>query len=213
MTAVDRYEPVAAKLATMGWMLDLALNGPRQAMIEMLRTREVETLLDACCGSGTFTRYASDAGMTATGADLSPSMLALAEEKSPHLTFIRADLTEYRFNERFDAIAIALTLHEMPEELRQALWAGLKAAVRPGGVILVADNTESNRKGLYPDLCRRFIRGDKKAIGKHDPGHYQNFLDWMDKGGLKPWLKRQGEHICEERLFLVGYLGVYAVGC
>lgn len=213
MTAVDRYEPVAAKLATMGWMLDLALKGPRKAMIEMLQSREVVTLLDACCGSGTFTRYATDAGMTVTGADLSPSMLALAEEKSPHLTFIKADLTDYRFNESFDAAVIALALHEMSEDLRQSLWAGLKAAVRPGGVIIVADNTESGRKGLYAHICRRIIYGDEKAIGRHDPDHYLSFLQWMEKGGLKAWLKRQGEHICEERLFMGGYIGVYAVGC
>lgn len=213
MATIDRYEPVAVKLATMGWVLDLALKAPRHAMIEMLLVRDTETLLDACCGAGTFTRYAAEAGMQVTGADLSPSMLALAEEQSPHLTFLSADLTDYRFNQCFDAVTIAMALHELPEHQRQALWARLRAAVRPGGVIIVADHTESTRTGLYPRLCRHLIHGEEKAMERHNPGHYANFQQWMDAGGLKAWLKHKGEHICEQRFFMGGYIGVFAVGC
>lgn len=207
----DRYQDLAAQLARFGFVLDLVLKGTRRAMIDMLLAHNTKSLLDACCGAGTFSRYAADAGMRVTGADLSPSMLDLARKKSPDIDFIEADLTAHQFDDQFDAAAIALAIHEMPETLRQDLWAGLKKAVKPGGVIVVADNTVTEKKGIAPAFFRHMVYSDEKNIGKSDPGHYTSFLEFMEKGGLKAWLQRGGETILEERTFLGGNIAVFTV--
>lgn len=66
---------------------------------------------------------------------------------------------------------------------------------------------------FHPRLCRRLLHGEEKAMKRHNPGYVANFQQWVDAGGLKAWLKHKGEHICEQRFFWGGYIGVFAVGC
>ena len=67
-------------------------------------------------------------------------MIRLARERStqfPNITFELADARERSFNiASFDCIATIATLHHLPYE---AMLAKMKAALKPGGVLLILD--------------------------------------------------------------------------
>lgn len=211
---VDRYEHVAAMLTKHGWLLDLILRNTRKCMVEVLKKRNVKHVLDACCGSGTLSRYLKDSGIQVTGVDASPSMLALARQKAPGVRFIEADMTVFAMEESgksVDAAVIALALHEMNEELRVKVWRDVKRATNEGGVIVVADFAIPAKKGLFARISGKSIWNKEKSIGEHDPGHFESFQEFIKNGGIKNWLISHDEAIVGEQYFLWGNIGVLTV--
>ena len=96
--------------------------------------------LDIGCGSGAFARLLAGRAQHVLGLDLAPEMVRLARERSAHLAnleFQVADVREWDWPAgRFDCIATIATLHHLP--LAEML-ARMKAALRPGGALLVLD--------------------------------------------------------------------------
>ncbi|MDG4809342.1 class I SAM-dependent methyltransferase [Micromonospora sp. WMMD1120] len=94
--------------------------------------------LDVCCGTG--------AGMTvlravcrggSTGVDFSAGMLAQARDAHPDATWVQADARALPFGEHFDlAVSFGALGHFLPTE-RPALFAGVRRALRPGGLFAV----------------------------------------------------------------------------
>jgi ubiquinone/menaquinone biosynthesis C-methylase UbiE len=91
--------------------------------------------LDVCCGTG--------AGMQVltplcqgriTGVDFSAGMLAQARRAHPDAEWVRADVRALPFAEGFDlAVSFGALGHFLPAE-RPALFAGVRRALRPGGL-------------------------------------------------------------------------------
>jgi SAM-dependent methyltransferase len=67
------------------------------------RVRPNATVLDLCCGSGRFAAYLSSAGYGVTGVDSSAELLAEASERAPRARLIRADMSDFRTGQRYDA--------------------------------------------------------------------------------------------------------------
>lgn len=59
-------------------------------------------LLDLACGTGSFSNIFEQKGFDVTGIDLSSDMLTIAKSKSPNISFVNADMTEFSFAEKFD---------------------------------------------------------------------------------------------------------------
>ena len=99
-----------------------------------------QTALEIGCGKGEFSQRLAQRSERVLALDLSPEMIRIARARSDHLTNIEfqiADVMSYDLTpEGFDCIASIATLHHLP--LRQALLK-MKAAVKPGGVLLVLD--------------------------------------------------------------------------
>lgn len=209
--AEDRYAFVAGVLARWGWLLDFMLRRPRRRVVRVLGERGAASVLDACCGSGTLSAYLAGRGMAVTGIDASPSMLALARTRAPGVAFTKADLTQLETEAAFDGAVIGFALHEMPDALRQRVWAGMKRAVKPGGTLVVMDFAQAPRRGLGTRISWYFITADERTVDKHDPGHFANFQNFMEMGGAKGWLTAGGEVIAEERYFMWGNIGVFVV--
>ena len=209
--STDRYEYVAKVLKKLGWLQDFILGNLRHHIVEVLHAREVDSVLDACCRSGTLSVYLRDSDMNVTGVDASQSMLAIARSKASDIAFIEADLTNFDMKEKVGAAVIVLSLHEMEEEIRVKIWETMKKTTKPGGVLVVADFIASERKRLLSKISWKFMWGDEKNIGKHDPGHFENFEAFMEQGGLKNWLIKRGENILQERYFQWGNMGVLVV--
>ncbi len=128
-------------------------------------------VIEIGCGTGTFSRrlgaHFSGEGhrnrITGTAAvlptphthilalDFSPEMIRIARERStqfPNIEFELADVCERDFpDESFDCIATVATLHHLPYE---ETLVKMKAALRPGGVLLVLDLFEPS--GLMDSL-------------------------------------------------------------
>lgn len=97
-------------------------------------------VLDIGCGTGTFARRLAQRAAHVLALDLSPEMIRIARERSANLSnidFQLADVLNLPLAvESFDCIATIATLHHLP--LAEMLLK-MKAALKPGGVLLILD--------------------------------------------------------------------------
>jgi ubiquinone/menaquinone biosynthesis C-methylase UbiE len=92
--------------------------------------------LDVCCGTGAGVAVLRSVCQGAvTGVDFSAGMLAQARGADPSAGLVRADVRALPFAGGFDlAVSFGALGHFLPAE-RPALFAGVRRALRPGGVI------------------------------------------------------------------------------
>ncbi|PTN32446.1 class I SAM-dependent methyltransferase [Desulfonatronum sp. SC1] len=211
MAKDDRYESIAQSLIYIGWIQDIMLRRARMRVVEMLQSMGAMSVLDACCGAGTLSKYLSRAGMDVTAVDLSKSMLQIARNKSHEVTFCHADVTQLKLENSVDGSVIALSLHEMPEHSRAAVWESMKRCTLNNGPLVLLDYTPAVHPSLASRLAETIIWKDEKSLDEDDPGHFQNFQEFMSIGGARGWLVEKRQHIVMEDSFLFGNLGVYVV--
>lgn len=110
-----------------------------------------EAALEIGCGKGEFSRRLAEKSERVLALDLSPEMIRIAREHSTHVSnidFQIADVLKYDLPpEAFDCIATIATLHHLP--LREVLLK-MKAALKPGGVLLVLDLFKLERNLFKP---------------------------------------------------------------
>jgi ubiquinone/menaquinone biosynthesis C-methylase UbiE len=108
-----------------------------------------ENAMEVGCGTGAFARCLAERAGHVTALDLSPEMIRVARSRSAkfsNIEFHVADVMSWDFPAaHFDCIANIATLHHLP--LREIILK-LKAALKPGGVLLVLDLFESERNLL-----------------------------------------------------------------
>ena len=97
-------------------------------------------VLEIGCGKGEFSRRLAESSGRVLALDLSPEMIRIARAHAEHLPNIEyqiADVMSYDLPpDHFDCIASIATLHHLP--LREIILK-MKAALKPGGVLLVLD--------------------------------------------------------------------------
>ena len=101
-------------------------------------------LLEIGCGKGGFARRLAERSEHVLALDLSTEMIRIARERSaqfPNLEFELADVLERPLPiESYDCIASSATLHHLPFA---EILLKMKAALKPGGVLLVLDLFEA----------------------------------------------------------------------
>lgn len=94
--------------------------------------------LDAASGTGRHARRLADLGYDVTCVDLSPAMLAQAQQRVPQAHCETGDLSALPFDsESFDLAVCALALDHCPSLYEP--MAELRRVVRPGGRIIVSE--------------------------------------------------------------------------
>ncbi|MDQ5846440.1 MAG: methyltransferase domain-containing protein [Acidobacteriota bacterium] len=103
-------------------------------------------VLEIGCGTGGFARRLAERSKHVLAHDVSPEMIRIALERSVQFSNIEFQLADVRDvplpADSFDCIASIATLHHLP--LTEALLK-MKAALKPGGVLLVLDLFEPAR--------------------------------------------------------------------
>jgi ubiquinone/menaquinone biosynthesis C-methylase UbiE len=111
-----------------------------------------QDMLEIGCGTGAFARLLARRSEQVLALDLSPEMIRIARERSAKFPNIEFELADVRDRvlpaESFDCIATIATLHHLP--FREILLK-MKAALKPGGVLLVLDLFEPERNLLKPE--------------------------------------------------------------
>jgi ubiquinone/menaquinone biosynthesis C-methylase UbiE len=111
--------------------------------------------LEVGCGTGGFARRLAERSGRVLALDLSPEMIRIARERSaqfPNIEFELANVREWPLpDESFDCIATIATLHHLPFA---EMLLKMKAALKPGGVLLVLDLFEP--AGLSDSLANLF---------------------------------------------------------
>jgi ubiquinone/menaquinone biosynthesis C-methylase UbiE len=110
---------------------------------------QCEQSLEIGCGTGAFARVLAHRSQRVLALDFSPEMIRVARARSESFANIEFQVADVMSRalpaEQFDCIASIATLHHLP--LREILLR-MKAALKPGGVLLAIDLFEPERKLL-----------------------------------------------------------------
>ena len=103
-----------------------------------LVTRRLPTaVLDAGCGTGRVAIELARRGIEVVGVDANPSMLAVARQRGPDLTWVEADLTALELDRRFPLVLMAGNVPLFTPPGTQARLVDRCAAhLAPGGLLV-----------------------------------------------------------------------------
>ena len=103
------------------------------------RVEDLGVVVDLGCGPGTVAAYLAARGVSVVGVDLSPGMVATAQQRHPHLDFQVGDMRNLAFdNEAVAGIAAFYSIIHIPRDRIPAVLAELRRLLCPGGLLLLA---------------------------------------------------------------------------
>ena len=154
-------------------------------ILEELRHRSFETLLDAGCGTAPMltllTKEYPDSHFV--GLDLTPEMIAKAKAKNlPHTELVVGDCENLPFEpETFDVVINSQSFHHYPNP--QAFFNSVYRVLKPGGRLILRDNTGPKvlvwlMNKLMMPLCNLAGHGD---VGVY---HISEIREMCEKAGL-----------------------------
>ncbi|WP_342589110.1 class I SAM-dependent methyltransferase [Staphylococcus coagulans] len=73
---------------------------------DTLHAAQAHSILDIGCGTGNLTQFLPQLATEVVGMDLSPEMIARAQQKSEHVNWIHGDMTAFNLNRQFDLVTI-----------------------------------------------------------------------------------------------------------
>lgn len=171
-------------------------------------------VLDLCCGSGRHSRALARRGYEVVGVDLSPVLLALAEEHNTYenLTFFQHDMREIPFENEFDIVVNLFTSfgYFATDEENQRVIQNMAKALKSGGEVVIDYlNPPFVKANLVPESTReiegllieekRWIEDSfvKKSITIKDaeaaePRQYLEQVRLFEAGEMEEMLKRAG---------------------
>ena len=115
----DRYAQHAHFVPTLG-----------QPVLDLLRPRAGERILDLGCGDGVLTEKIAAAGALVVGIDAAADMIAAAQKRGLDARVV--DGARLDFKSEFDAVFSNAALHWMKDD-PDAVIAGVARALKPGG--------------------------------------------------------------------------------
>ncbi|MFH8572367.1 class I SAM-dependent DNA methyltransferase [Streptomyces sp. NPDC017993] len=106
---------------------------------ELVRAGGDGPVADVGCGPGRVTAYLDSLGLSVSGVDLSPQMVALARRAHPGLRFDVAAMTDLDLPDGALAGVVAwYSIIHTPQELLPEVFAEFHRVLAPGGMLLVA---------------------------------------------------------------------------
>lgn len=170
-------------------VIDLILRDLRIFISEFSGIKARDTILDVCCGTGEQVFYYVKKGAIATGIDLDPNMLRLADRNRKksgikEASFQIADASNLPFQDNiFDFSSISLALHPIEQTARDRVISEMKRVVKEKGTLIFADFQVPLPQNVFRYLAKiiEFIAGGE---------HYRNFKDFIRQGGLNELLMR-----------------------
>jgi SAM-dependent methyltransferase len=96
-------------------------------------------VVEVGCGSGRITAHLASLGLRTRGIDLSPRMVAEARRRHPDLEFEVGSMTSLELPEHaLDGLVAWYSVIHVPPSRHRALYTGLRRALAPGGLLLLA---------------------------------------------------------------------------
>ena len=158
--------------------------------------------LDVGCGTGEHALMAADAGCEATGVDISPSAIRLAQAKASKRAistrFVVADARDLAsLGQQFDVVLDCGLFHIFDDEDRGRFVASLASATRPGGAYFMLCFSENEPPGWGPrritqdEIQRRFRRRVAGRVDRtsgprcHDPQRTRALVVRVHRAALR----------------------------
>ncbi len=158
-------------------------------------------VLELACGSGTFTRELVRHARTVTAVDASPQMLERNSKEvgDSRVTYVNADLFDWRPERRYDAVFFGFWLSHVPPVTFDEFWALVRASLRVGGRVAFVDeddrgatNDDIHLVENVPVATRTLRDGRRSDVVKlfWDPAELQSRLGSL---GWRVTVRRVGE--------------------
>lgn len=122
--------------------------------------------LELAAGPGNWTGLLADKFESVVAVDASPSMLSANRRRTPanNVSFVEADLFEWRPERSFDAVFFGFWISHVPTTHWERFWTLVDLALAPGGSVFFMDNA-------HPAYAQRHGPGDwPEAMGARRPG-------------------------------------------
>jgi SAM-dependent methyltransferase len=160
----ESFSPEVNPYRAMIWRLE------RQALDGILRDHLAATKvahLDFACGTGRLLGHFGGQVASATGVDVSSSMMDVARKVAPGAELIQADLTrnDVLGGRKFELITAFRFFPNAEPELRRAVMAVLAKHLAPQGVLVF--NNHKNRNSLRRRISRLLGREDPSGTMTH----------------------------------------------
>jgi len=177
-----------------GTVIDPLLRDVREFIPCFAGMNAGDRVLDVCCGTGTQVIEYGRLGITATGIDISPSMLKLSARNRT-----KAGLTNTSFllctaalmpfpDNHFNYASITFGLHDKDRTVRNDVILEMKRVVSPEGFMVMADFQIPLPGTIWAKAAKtiEFLAGGS---------HYRGFKDYVKSDGLGEIL---GNHHLQE---------------
>jgi SAM-dependent methyltransferase len=170
-------------------------------------------ILDVGCGVGLALSILSEK-FRATGVDVSPRMVELARERSPHTPVVLGDFLTAELPATYDAIWEQAVLHLFPSVTEGVIFERFRALLKPNGILSLSTTVSETRKedwepkrdyGPAPVRYRRSITEAELATAfiRHGFGFVNSWVttdpfgkDWRTVVGRKQSIKsRRAESV------------------
>ena len=165
--------------------------------------KDVPKVLDIGSGTGLFTSIILEKYPKAelTLIDLSEQMLEVARERfgsQKHYRYIVADYTQYEFEEKFDLIISALSIHHLTAQQKEKLYQKCYDLLNEGGVFINVDQVLSpgvEVEEMFSKLWRESV--EKSGLSREEidkayervkldnPSTLAEQLEWLNKAGFQ----------------------------
>jgi cyclopropane fatty-acyl-phospholipid synthase-like methyltransferase len=128
------------------------------------------SILDVGCGMGEpVARYLIERGHAVTGADSSPSLIALARARFPAQDWIVADMRALDLGRRFDALIAWHSFFHLSPEDQPAMFPRFAAHAKPGAPLMFTSGPEQG------EAIGRW-QNEPLYHGSLDPADYEDLL-------------------------------------
>ncbi len=175
-------------------LIDPLIAPLRPKVVRACLQLNARSVLDIASGTGAQCRALGDAGIQATGLDLSEDMVAHARSAGGRYThYVPGSALELPFEDAsFDAATLVLALHEHPEvERRQMLSEAVRISRRG---LIIAEFEQPRRRVFHP--AWQLIRLIEYSAGAE---HHAGFIDFVATGGLNALADRHRLNLIETR--------------
>lgn len=152
-----------------------------QMIAAMAKPKPEEAALDLGCGTGSYTYWLHDMGLSAVGVDVSRNMLEVARHKRKNsLIFLQADLVQLPFNNDSFDLAVCNAVLEFTDDPVTVLKEGFRV-VKPGGRLVVG---AINKYGPWGKKYVKRGQQDPTSVYRH--AQFFSFEDITRIGPQKP---------------------------
>lgn len=189
-----------------GWIADELTAKPHDravlgAFSELVLATGDSQTLEIGCGPGRITAFLAALGLTPSGLDLSPAMIALATRHYPTLDFATGTMTALPYgDDSFSGLLAWYSIIHVPDESLHTVFAEAARVLRPGGLFQLAfqlgDRIDHQAKaaGFTVDLDfhRRSIDQVLTVLADHGFVPVTRLEREPDQAGRFPEATRQG---------------------
>jgi 2-polyprenyl-3-methyl-5-hydroxy-6-metoxy-1,4-benzoquinol methylase len=161
-------------------LIDPLLAGLKRTVAEKIS--QSATVIDIACGTGSLAIILARKAGYITAIDLDPDLIRFAseeavKEKIRNIRFLVHDATDLSayHDKQFDIAVTSMAVHQFKEELAVRILGEMK---RIASQVIIADYNCPMPAGISRSLAYLI-----ESMAKGD--HYNNFRNYMSKGGLK----------------------------